>query len=106
MIVCSGIWQKQKRSGNVKKAADPEAAARLEEEADKSFDLLMEKAKRERERLANEVEEKYTGEEDEEYSDYFDEEAEEDDLEEAGFEETEETEEAEELGKGLGNKKN
>lgn len=85
-------WERQK-------AADPEAAARLEEEADKSFDLLMEKAKRERERLANEVEEKYTGEEDEEYSDYFDEEAEEDDLEEAGFEETEETEEAEELGK-------
>lgn len=78
------------------KAADPEAAARLEEEADKSFDLLMEKVKRERERLANEVEEKYTGEEEEEYSDYFDEEAEEDDLEEAGFEEAEETEKAEE----------
>lgn len=85
-------WERQK-------AADPEAAARLEEEADKSFDLLMEKAKRERERLANEVEEKYTGEEDEEYSDYFDEEAEEDDLEEAGFEEAEETEKAEELEK-------
>lgn len=85
-------WERQK-------AADPEAAARLEEEADKSFDLLMEKAKREREWLANEVEEKYTGEEDEEYSDYFDEEAEEDDLEEAGFEETEETEEAEETEK-------
>lgn len=82
-------WERQK-------AADPEAAARLEEEADKSFDLLMEKVKRERERLANEVEEKYTGEEEEEYSDYFDEEAEEDDLEEAGFEEAEETEKAEE----------
>lgn len=81
-------WEQQK-------AADPTAAARLEEEADKSFDLLMEKVYRERERMADRGKEEDTEKEDiEEYTEYMDEldkESEADDSEETGAESDKET---------------
>lgn len=82
-------WERQK-------AADPEAAARFEEEADKSFDVLMAKVNRERERLADKMGKEYIREEeeDEEYSDYFAEKEDDDDL--ADIQELEETDGVEE----------